>query len=108
MNYGKALLSAVFIALFASIISAIYSFAFFSLVDPGYFDSMVTAFMSKLEARGNIPAEQLDKIYEQTMNAFRKPPVTQAMNALAIGSIGGIVIGLIVSIFTKKERPLFD
>ena len=99
-GYGRALAAAVMIVLFASLIGAVINFIYFKFINPDFLDVLVQAQTNKVEAKGGVSSEQLEKM-EQGMRMMMKPPIL-AVFIFFQSMLFGTVIGLITSIFLRR------
>lgn len=104
ISYGRSLGTGVLISVFAAIISTIFMVILFTSIDPGLIDTILQQSQDKMTERG-MSADQIDKALEFSKKLFI--PIT-AFSALLMNVFWGLVISLIVSIFTKKEGSPFD
>jgi hypothetical protein len=101
MTYGQALGIAVLSMLFASILSGIYQFVLTSYIDPSLQEQTRQMTEQRIAERGNLSQEQIDMAVNMYMK-FQKPAI-MLISSIFMGPIMGLVIGLITSIFTKKN-----
>lgn len=101
MTYGQALGAGTLALIFASVLSAIYAYLLYAVIDPSLIDQIRITTEQKMIEQGNIPEEQLDQVVDMMMK-FQRPPIMAAM-AVLVGAIGGLIISLITGIFTKKN-----
>ena len=106
ITYGQSLGAGVVIMLYYSIISAIFAFILYKMIDPGLIDKMLAMAEEKMVERG-IPESAMEqglKVQEKIMN-----PAVLAVSAIINGVFFGTIISLIISIFTRREgNPLID
>jgi len=106
MTYGQAVGAGVVIFLYYSIITAIFTYILFALIDPGLIDKQLAA-AEELMAKRGIPQEAMDaglNIQKKMMKPEIMAPVSIFGNMLY-----GVIMSLIVAIFVKKEgNPLID
>ncbi len=106
MTYGQAVGAGVVIFLYYSIITAIFTYILFALIDPGLIDKQLAA-AEELMAKRGIPQEAMDaglKIQKKMMKPEIMAPVSIFGNMLY-----GVIMSLIVAVFVKKEgNPLID
>jgi hypothetical protein len=107
ITYGQAVGAGVIIYLYYAILSAIFAYILYTVIDPGLMKKMFAMVEEQMTKSGKIPAEQID-----TVMAFQKKfliPEVQAPLTVLINMIFGTIISLIVSIFIKREgNPLLD
>ena len=106
MTYGQAVGAGVVIFLYYSIITAIFTYILFAIIDPGLIDKQLAA-AEELMAKRGIPQEAMDaglNIQKKMMKPEIMAPVSIFGNMLY-----GVIMSLIVAIFVKKEgNPLID
>jgi len=106
LTYGQAFSNGFLTILFASIITAIWMIIFFGLIAPGEIENMLRTAEDKMyETQPNMTEEQVEMALK-----WSKMFMTPAMMGIW-GFIGNLIIGTIlsaiVSIFMKKEKPIF-
>jgi|HubBroStandDraft_1064217.scaffolds.fasta_scaffold44879_2 predicted DNA repair protein MutK len=101
-GYRHALGAGVLISLVASVLSAIFTYAYHAFINPGFSDILIQDATSKMEAKG-ISGAQLDKI--ESFNRIMFSPVAMALIALIFGFIFGVIISLIVAACVKRPPP---
>ncbi len=109
ISYGQSLASGVLIALFAGIISALFTFIFFTYVDPAAYQAIVNAQFEKvandLSAKG-LTDEQIDNAIEMGKK-FSSPLIT-TLSSMFMTPLVGTILMLIISIFIKKNNNSFE
>lgn len=104
MTYGEAFKTGFYVTLIAAILTAVYSFAFFEFIDPGFMASkMVDAENAMLEANPNMSDEALETA--MSMTAKFTSPIMMTVFSLFGTIVFGTIISLIVAIFAKKVNP---
>jgi hypothetical protein len=107
ITYGQSVGAGVIIFLYYSIISAIFTYILYTVIDTGLTTKMLAFAEEQVRKQGRVPEANID-----TVMAFQKKIMKPEI--LAIGSIitnmfFGTIISLLVSIFTRKEgNPLID
>jgi hypothetical protein len=104
ITYGKSVGAGVIIFLYATIISAIFTYILFKFIDPGLINKLL-AISEEAIAKKGLPQQSVDA----AMNMTRKmmTPEIMLISGLFGGMLGGTVASLLVSIFTRKEgNPL--
>ncbi|HXQ82266.1 MAG TPA: DUF4199 domain-containing protein [Opitutaceae bacterium] len=101
-GYGQALGAGVLISVVSSALSAVFTYAYYGFINPGFSDIVVQDKMDKLQAKGISGAqlEQAEKFTRMMLN-----PVPAAIFALIGGFIVGFIIALIVAAFLKRPAP---
>jgi len=106
LTYGQAFGAGVVIFLYYAIITAIFTYILFALIDPGLIDKQLAAAEELMSKRG-MTQEMMDaglKIQKKMMKPGIMAPVSIFGNMLY-----GVIMSLIVAIFVKKEgNPLVD
>lgn len=97
MNFGQGVGIAFWIGLISTLITVPIMYVYLNFVDSGPLDLMFQEQEDKMIAQG-MPSEAMEMGLKWAKNLFW--PM-----ACIGGIIGSTVIGLIVSIFTKKSRP---
>ena len=90
------------IGVVSSIISTIYTYLLYTLIDPELIDKMKIMAEEKIMNNSRIPESMYDSILEKMDKRMTVSKMT--MNAFIYGTIGTFVIGLIVAAFLKKEK----
>ena len=106
ITYGQSLGAGVVIMLYYSIITAIFAYILYGIIDPGLVDKMLAQSEQTLLDRG-----LSEGMIEQSMSMTKKFMVDWVISITSIfnSMLMGTIIALIVSIFTRKEgNPLID
>jgi hypothetical protein len=101
-GYGAALWAGMLISIVASLLSSIFGYVYWSLINPAFADVVVQDQVAKLEARG-VSGDKLEKA--EAMTRTMAAPVPQAVIALIVGVLFGLVIALIVAAVLKRPSP---
>lgn len=104
LNYGEALINALVTVVVSTVVSSVYSYLFNAFFDPDYAKEMMQSVITAFENNPNMPADQVEKLYEQL---DEMTPVKMTLDALKQGLIFGAVMSLIVSAFTRKKQDPF-
>jgi len=101
MTYGQALGVGVLTMVFASILSSIYSFLLYQVIDPSLQEQLRLFTEEQIVKQGNVPEDQMD----MAMNVATKfqTPVMMLVMGIFGGAFMGLIISLITSIFTQKK-----
>jgi hypothetical protein len=90
--------------IFATIISAVYTYFLYSVIDPGLVDQVRIAAEEKIMSNSRIPESMYDDIMDRMEKRMN---VTYMIKmALIFGPIMNAIIGLIVAAFIKKEKDI--
>ena len=101
ITYGKSLTIAVLSMLFAGIPIAIFTYVLYAYIDPALIEQIRLATEEKLVEQGRLSQEQINATMAMT-SKFQTPGIMGASQLLNTPLIG-LIIGLITSIFIKKE-----
>lgn len=97
MTYGQGLGIGVIAILISTVISGLFMFIYFNFIDPSVYESLWNKTREQMEEQG-----QSEEAIEMG--------ITWGRNLFWIffavgGAFWGLIIGLVVSIFTQKPRP---
>jgi hypothetical protein len=101
LTYGQAVGVGVLTMLFASIISGIYTYLLYDVIDPSLQEQMRLFTEEQIVKQGKVPEEQMDMAIEMA-SRFQKPWI-MAISGILGGTFIGLIISLITAIFTKKN-----
>lgn len=106
MSYGQGLGIGTLLVVVSGVISTVFSYLYMTYMDPGYMGRIMEKTRLEMEAKGNMSDAQVD----QAMAMAQK--FSSGAWMLLFGILGSILIGfvisLIISAFTKHNRPEFD
>ncbi len=104
MPYGKAFGFAILMVLVASVITTVFTYLLFAVIDPGLVDKLLAVAEEQLTRRG-MTGDQI----EMAMKVSRKmmSPPLMAVFGLIGNMFWGTIISLITSAITKKEPTPF-
>jgi hypothetical protein len=106
ITYGQSVGAGVIIFLYYSIISAIFTYILYTVIDTGLTNKMI-AFMEESMVKKGVPEASLDAVMA-IQRKILKPEIMVPIGIIS-NVIYGTIISLIVSIFVKKEgNPLID
>jgi hypothetical protein len=106
ITYGQAVGAGVIIYIYYSIITSIYTYLLFTVIDPGLVKKSLAIAEEAMSKRG-LPQEQIDAGMAFTAKFMK--PVVMVISGFFGSMFFGVVWTLIVSIFVKKEgNPLID
>ena len=100
ITYVQALGFGVLISLFAAVLSGIYSYVFFTFIDPDFIDKIVEMTQQQMLDQG-LSEDQVEQAMEM-QKGFMKPWVMVLISIPAL-TFMGFIFSLITSIFLKKE-----
>lgn len=104
ISYGRALGTGVLISLFASILSVIFMFILYTVIDTELVSKILAETETQMAAK-NLPSEQVEKAMEMTKKLFL--PMLVVMGILG-GVFFGFIISLIEAAILKKDGNSFD
>jgi len=105
ISYGKSLGMGTAISFFSGIIVAFYMYLMVSYFDKTIIPEMLEKTVQEMSEKG-IPDEQMElaaKVQEKLFTPLSISFMTVVSNAFM-----GFIFSLIISIFLKKEKPMFD
>ncbi|PZR41338.1 MAG: hypothetical protein DI538_01640 [Azospira oryzae] len=97
MSFGQGVGIVFWMGLISTIIGGIFTFVYINFVDTAPFDLMLEQNLEEMEKAGS-PEQAIEMAQEWTRKLFW--PIY-----FFFGVVGSVVVGLIVSIFTKKNNP---
>ena len=106
INFGQAVGAGVVIFVYYSIISAVFAYILYSVIDPGLIDKQL-AFGEEMMLKRGLPQEAIDA----SMKIQKKMLVPEIMAPFSIlgNMLTGTIMSLLVAIFVRKEgNPLID
>ncbi len=106
ITFGQAFGAGMIICLYYAIISAIFVYILYTLIDPNLMDKQL-AYTEELLLKRGLPQEAID----MSMNIQKKIMIPEVMAPVSIlGSMFyGLIMSLIVAAFVRKEgNPLID
>lgn len=101
LSYGQSLGAGTLTMLFASVISSIYTFLLYKVIDPSLQEQLRTFTEEQIVKQGRVPEEQIDMAVEMATK-FQTPAMMLIMGIVG-GTLIGFIIALITSIFIKKN-----
>lgn len=101
ITYGQALGVGVLTLVFASVVSGIYTFLLYEVIDPSLQEQMRLFTEEQIIKQGKVPEEQVEMAVE--MAAKFQTPVMMVVMGIAGGAFIGLIISLITAIFTQKK-----
>lgn len=107
MRYGQGVMIVLVLSLVSGVMSGLFNYIYVNFIDPEYALRMRTDFEAWMNSFGSIPEEQIEKGMADMSDEKIKSPI-QIGKATLSSAIGGVIVGLIVSIFTKHNRPEFE
>ena len=100
IGFGTAFGVAATAVVMMSLISAVYTWIFFSFIEPDITEKMMTQALEQMEDQG-----QDVEAAEGLMGVFMSPAFFSVASFLS-GTIMGMIVGLVVSAVLKKDKPV--
>ncbi|MCF6357453.1 MAG: DUF4199 domain-containing protein [Draconibacterium sp.] len=100
ITYGQAFGVGLLAMIFASVISGIYTYLLYEVIDPSL-QEQLRIFTEEEIMKNGIPEEQLEMAVN--MSAKFQKPIIMFVMAIFGGAFMGAIISLITAIFTKKN-----
>jgi hypothetical protein len=101
-TFGEEFLTGFLFALFASIIVGVFTFVYFTYLNPAFYQQIVDAQRQKLVDKG-LSSDQVDT----AMNITRKyGPLISSVFIIFGSAIFGAIISLIGAAIFKKDKPV--
>jgi hypothetical protein len=105
ITFGQAFVEGLLFSVFSGILIAIFTYIYFTILSPAVWEQAMTVSQQKLEAGGNLSAEQI----ETAMGITRKYGVIIATVGIMIGTpIFGAIVALIGAAIFKKDPTISD
>lgn len=101
LNYSAGIGLGTLIALYASILSGIFTFVLYKYIDPQAIEPMLQQAKEEMYKRG-IEGEQLDQSIAVTRQFLK--PHWMAISGIFYTTIVGLILSLIVSVFFKRTE----
>lgn len=106
MTYGQGVAIGVIIGLIYGVLAGVFGYIYMNFLDPGYIES-VRAYTEETMANFNLPDEAVEKAMADITIEKMGSPLSIAKTMLG-GAVGGLILSLIISAFTKHTRPEFE
>jgi len=103
ISFGKAFGHSFLIGLFGYIISSIFSFIFYTLIDNEYLNQMFLKAVDELDGK-NIPEQAYDQSVKWMEMMFT--PTAMLIMGILIGLLISLIVSLIVAAVVKKEQTI--
>jgi len=109
ISFGKAFLSGFIIVLVSAFATSLYTFIFFTYIDPAYLEKIITQAMDETETKmiaKGLTNDQIEPALAMTRK-FMSPGMMSAFSILG-SALFGAILSLIAAAFLKKEDKSFD
>ncbi len=104
-SFGQIFLMVLVSAgIFATIISAVYTYLLYTVIDPGLVDQMRIVAEEKIMSNSRIPESMYDDIMERMEKSMTVGYMIKI--SLIVGPLVNALIGLIIAAFIKKEKDI--
>jgi uncharacterized protein YybS (DUF2232 family) len=101
-GYGRALGAGTLISLVAVVLNSIFSYVYFTVINPGFVELMVQNKLDKLQSSG-MSSDQMEKT-EAGMRMMMSPAMLTVFSVI-FGFIFAFIICLVVAAFLKRPDP---
>ena len=109
MSFGKAFLSGFLIVATASVITSVYSYVFFTFIDPAYLERIISQTLEQTQAK-LVEKGMSDDQMEPALAMTRKfmTPMIMSIFAIIYSLLFGAILSLITAAILKKEDKSFE
>lgn len=101
LTYGQAVGVGVLTMAFAGVITGLYNFLLFQVIDPSLQEQMRIFTEEQIIQQGRVPEEQVEMAVNMATK-FQTPTMMFIM-AVVGGAFAGLIVSLITAIFVKKN-----
>ena len=101
-NYGSAFVAGFQVTLVSTVLSAIFSYAYYAFINPAFSEVMTENALSKAQA-GGMSGAQLERVEGFYHSMFS--PVGALIVTLVFGMIVGTILCLLAAIFVRSNQP---
>jgi predicted DNA repair protein MutK len=101
MTYGQALGVGILTMVFASVLSSIYTFLLYQVIDPSMQEQLRLFTEEQIMKKGTVSEEQMEMAVNMATK-FQTPTMMLVMGIFG-GAFIGTIVSLITSIFTQKK-----
>lgn len=102
MTYGQGLGTGMLIAIFGGLVTAVYTFVFYSYIDPEFIDKMLEISRTEM-LKKDMSDEQIDQALEMSKKFMS--PIMMTVFAYIGSLFFGLIISLVLAAVTKNENP---
>jgi len=102
ITYGKALLYILYSFFFAALISSVVKYIYFQYINPPYLESV---FQETMKMLTSMKYPITDAVETQTRNMLK--PASYTLIYIWVNVFMGLIVGLIMAAFVKKEKSIF-
>lgn len=106
MTFGQGVLIAVVMLLISGVLSGLFNYVYLHYIDPEFVERMKAGMVEFME-RNNVPDEQIEA------SAAKMGKMQVGLGKALLGGVGngvtlGLVLGLVVSAFTRQKPSEFE
>lgn len=101
LSYGQGIGLGTLLALFASLLSGIFTFILYKYIDPQAIEPMIQAAREKMYQQG-LEGEQLEQSMAMTKQFIK--PHWMALSGIFYTTLIGLLLSLVVSVFLKRTK----
>lgn len=105
ISYGYAFLYILQLFMYASMISAVVRYLFYSYIKPDFLQNQLNETLAALQGTPMANIITGD-IYQQTVELMT--PLNMALQAIWLNLLLGVLLGLILAAVVKKNKSIFD
>ena len=106
MSLGQGLVIAVAMLLISGTVSGLFNYVYLHYIDPDFVERMKTEMVEFME-RNNVPDDQIARSTAR-MGEMKGGLGKALVSGITNGLLFGVVLGLVVSAFTKRNRSEFE
>lgn len=104
LSYGKGWTFITLLYFFAGIISSVVKYIYFQFINPEYLSELFNQTLLILE---EFPVNKQELDISENIESLLSP-VNYSLQYLWINTMLGALLGLIMAVFTKKEKSIFE
>ena len=106
MRFGQGMVIALVMLLISGLVSGVFSYVYLHFIDPDFVERMKTGMVEFME-RNNVPDEQIEKSTAR-MDDMKVDLGRSLLAGLGNGVVLGLIVGAVVTAFTKRNPPEFE
>lgn len=103
ITYWKAFSLILLTFFFAALISSVVKYIYFQFINPDYLDQM---FQETMKLLNSMKFTVTETMIDQTKSMLK--PATYTLVFIWTNVFMGLIVGLIMAAFVKKEKTIFD
>jgi hypothetical protein len=103
ISYGRAFSYIILLFFYAALISTAVKYIFFRFINPGFLDTMFQDTMKMMQV---MKMSMNNAEIDQTQKMFT--PLSFSMLYIWSNVIMGVIVGLIMAVFVKKDKSIFE